>query len=112
MISGKKKENLGLLEVGTIDIPIPSLPERPASGSVSQPSTSFAPPPFSGSAPPVRLAHAAESMANSSESLTAVRRRRFKMLGLSRGTRKILKRQGTSRTTTSMPVPGRDSLPS
>ena len=28
MISGKKKENLGLLEVGTIDIPILSLPER------------------------------------------------------------------------------------
>ena len=49
--------------MGTLDIPIPSLPERPASGSLSQPSTSFAPPPFSGSAPPVHLAHAAESIA-------------------------------------------------
>ena len=84
--------------MGTLDIPIPSLPERPASGSLSQPSTSFAPP-FSGSAPPVQLAHAAESIAKSPESLTAVRRRRFKTLGLSRGTRKILKRQYTSRTT-------------
>merc|ERR1712055_1232682 len=50
--SGKKKKAFRLLDVGIIDIPIPSLPEPPASGSWSQPSTSSAPPPFSGSTPP------------------------------------------------------------
>ena len=110
MISGKKKEIWWLLEVGTLDIPIPSLPERPASGSVSLPSTSSAPPPFSGSTP---------SEASSCcwvngwfpWILDYGQARRFP-LGSSRGTRKIPKRQSTSRTTTSMPVPGRDPLPS
>ena len=89
--SGKKKEVLRLLDVGIIDIPIPSLPEPPASGSWSHPSTSSAPLPFSGSTPQVQPTHAAESLVESPESLTSVRRRRFLSLGLSRGTRKILK---------------------
>ena len=96
--SGKKKEVLRLLDVGIIDIPIPSLPEPPASGSGSQPSTSSAPLSFSGSTPQVQPTHAAESLVESPESLTSVRRRRFLSLGLSRGTRKILRRQYTSRT--------------
>ena len=109
MISGKKKENLGLLEVGTIDIPILSLPERqlPALGPYRVHPLLLL---LFQVRPPVRPAHAAE-LADSPESLTTVKRRRLP-LGSSRGTRKIPKRQGTSRTTTSMPVPGRDSLPS
>merc|ERR1712055_373637 len=96
--SGKKKKVLRLLDVGIVDIPIPSLPEPPASGSGSQPSTSSAPLPFSGSTPQVQPTHAAESLVESPESLTSVRRRRFLSLGLSRGTRKILRRQYTLRT--------------
>ena len=85
------------MDVGIIDIPIPPLPDLPASGSWSHPSTSSAPP-FSGSTPQAQPAHAAESLADPPESLTSVRRRRFISLGLSRGTRKILMRQYTSRT--------------
>ena len=91
----EEEESLRLLDVGIVDIPIPSLPDPPASGSWSHPSTSSAP---SGSTPQAQPAHAAESLADSPEALTAVRRRRFISLGLSRGTRKILKRQYTSRT--------------
>ena len=93
-----KKEVLRLLDVGIVDIPIPSLPEPPASGSGSHPSTSSAPLPFSGSTPQVQPAHAAESLVESPESLTSVRRRRFLSPGLSRGTRKFLRRQYTLRT--------------
>ena len=81
-----------------VDIPIPPLPEFPASESGPHPSTSSAPPPPSSSTPQAQPAHAAESLADPSESLTSVRRRRFISLGLSRGTRKILRRQYTSRT--------------
>ena len=81
-----------------IVIPIPSRPEPPASGSGFQPSTSSAPLSFSGSTPQVQPAHAAESLVESPESLTSVRRRRFLSPGLSRGTRKFLRRQYTLRT--------------
>ena len=43
--NGKKKETLRLLDVGIVDIPIPPLPEFPASESGPHPSTSSAPPP-------------------------------------------------------------------
>ena len=108
MISGKKKENLGLLEVGTIDIPILSLPERqlPALGPYRVHPLLL----LFQVRPPVRPAHAAE-LADSPESLTTVKQR-WLPLGSSRGTREIPKRQDSSRSSTSMPVPGRESLPS
>ena len=109
MISGKKKENLGLLEVGTIDIPILSLPERqlPALGPYRVHPLLLL---LFQVRPPVRPAHAAE-LADSPESLTTVKQR-WLPLGSSRGTREIPKRQDSSRSSTSMPVPGRESLPS
>merc|ERR1712055_1269629 len=96
--NGNKKEVLRLLDVGMVDIPIPPPPEFPEPEAGPHPSTSSAPSPSPSSTPQEEPAHAAESMADPSESLTSVRRRRFISLGLSRGTRKILRRQYTSRT--------------
>ena len=96
--NGGKKQVLRLLDVGTVDIPIPSPLEHAASGSMSLPSTSFASAPFSGSVSPAHFAHAAEASARPLKSLSSIRRGWFKKLGFSRGTRKILKYQYTSRT--------------
>ena len=95
---GRKEEVLRVLDVGILDIPIPSPPEHTALGSMSLPSTPFASSLVSGSSAPAQLSHAAVAIARSPNSLTSVRRRRFKKLGFSRGTRAVLKRQFCSRT--------------
>ena len=95
---GRKKEVLRLLDVGILDIPIPSSPEQPALVSLSPPNTPIASSLVSGSSSPAQLSHAAVAIAKSSKSLASVRRFRFKKLGFSRGTRKVLKRQYSSRT--------------
>ena len=78
--------------MGILDIPIPSPPEHAALGSMSLPSTPFASSLVSGLSAPVQLLHAAVAIARLLKSLTSVRRRRFKKLGFSRGTRPVLKR--------------------
>ena len=101
MIDGKLVERievLRLLDVGILDIPIPSPPEHAALGSMSLPNTPFASSLVSGSSSPAQLSHAAVAIAKSSKSLASVRHFRFKKLGFSRGTRKVLKRQYSSRT--------------
>ena len=87
-----------MLDVGILDIPIPSSPEQPALVSLSPPNTPIVSSLVSGSSSPAQLSHAAVAIAKSSKSLASVRRFRFKKLGFSRGTRKVLKNQYSSRT--------------
>ena len=108
MIDGKLVERievLRLLDVGILDIPIPSPPEHAALGSMSLPSTPFASSLVSGSSSPAQLSHAAVAIAKSSKSLASVRRKRFKKRGFRRGTRPVLKRQYCFRTNQPVMVP-------
>ena len=75
-----------------VDIPIPPPPEFPEPEPEPQPSTSSAPPPSPNPPPQEEPA-----MADPSESMSEVRRKKFIDLGLSQATRKIL-RKFSSRT--------------
>ena len=68
--------------MGILDIPIPSPPEQSALGSMSLPSTPFASSLVSGSSAPAQLSPAAVAIARPPISLTSVKHRRFKKLGL------------------------------
>ena len=108
MLDGKLLEGievLRVLEVGILDVPIPSPPEHAALGTLSLPNTPFASSLVSGSPSPAQLSHAAVATAKSSKSLASVMRNRFKKLGFSRGTRLVLKRQYCLRTNQPVTVP-------
>ena len=103
---GRKKEVLRLLDVGILDIPIPSPPEHAALGSMSLPSTPFASSLVSGSSAPAQLSHAAVAIARSPNSLTSVRHRRFKKLGLVEVPVQFLRGNFALEQSTSITVPG------
>ena len=96
--NGKEKEVLQLLDVGMVDIPMPPPSWFPDPEPEPQPSTSSVPPPSPDPPPQEESARPDETRAEPSESMSEVRRRKFIALGLSQRTRKILRRQFSSRT--------------
>ena len=92
--------------MGSLDSPIPSPPEQAALGSMSLPSTPFASSLVSGSSAPAQLPHAAVAIARSPNSLTSVRHRRFKKLGLVEVPVQFLRGNFALEQSTSITVPG------
>ena len=97
---GFKKEVSRLLDVGLLDIPISPIPEQLVPSSVSLPNTPSVSSPFSDTVPPTVHSYAATVVPPPAKTMMHVRSRRFKELGLNRGSRKILKKQYSSRTIT------------
>ena len=92
--------------MGILDTPIPSPPEQSALDSMSLPSTPFASSLVSGSSAPAQLSHAAVAIARSPNSLTSVRHRRFKKLGLVEVPVQFLRGNFALEQSTSITVPG------
>ena len=95
---GRKKEVLRLLDVGILDIPIPSPPEHTIPVSMLRPNRPSTSSSFSVSTFPVQRSHAAETVSPKSRTMTTVMRRHYRKLGYNRESRAVLKKQYSIRT--------------
>ena len=86
-----------LLDVGLVDIPFSHLSEQVISSSVSPPSTASVSPPLACAFPPSAPSDPAK-LGPPAFSMMQVRSRRFKGMGLDGRSRKILKKQFSTRT--------------